>query len=193
MEDMSFLLCRVSLVVLLPLLPLGGWRDALSAPVGSLSIPGMLKLLMKNKFASAQRTVMEDFGFFVSLCCCCCSLQRKKRLLPHWGGPKGTPGSAVAAAKLEFLESGCVSNTCRPIRAQSSGTARCGCSTGRHSSLGGTNSSPAPPRCRFPRALGRGCFMSHGRMLVVLRSLPPIMEATRGAPSPGAVPGPSRL
>lgn len=66
MEDISFLLSRISLVVLLPLLPLGGWRDALSAPVGSLYIPGMLKLLMKNKFASAQRRLMEDFGLLVS-------------------------------------------------------------------------------------------------------------------------------
>lgn len=91
MEDMSFLLCRVSLVVLLPLLPLGGWRDALSAPVGSLSIPGMLKLLMKNKFASAQRTVMEDFGFFVSAAAAAAS--RGKRGSCHIGvarrGPQG--------------------------------------------------------------------------------------------------------
>lgn len=69
-EDVSFLLCRISLVVLLPLLPLGGWRDTLSA-VGSLYIPGMLKLLMKNNFAPAQRRVMEDFGLLVSVCCCC--------------------------------------------------------------------------------------------------------------------------
>lgn len=66
MEAMSFLLCRTSLVVLLPLLPLGGWRDASSASVGSLYIPGMLKLFMKNKFASAQRRGMEDFELLVS-------------------------------------------------------------------------------------------------------------------------------
>lgn len=114
MEDVSFLLGRISLLVPPLLLPLGGQRDALSGPVGSLYVPGMQKLLMKDGFASAPRRAMQDFGFLVSAA----ASRGEKRLLPPWGDPKG---SAVAAARLEFLERCCVSSQCHPRGAQSSG------------------------------------------------------------------------
>lgn len=68
MEDISFLLRRVSLLVFLLPLPLGGWRLAHSVPSGSLYIRGTLEFPMMSKFTSAQRKAIQRFGLPGSLC-----------------------------------------------------------------------------------------------------------------------------
>lgn len=151
MEDVSFLLGRVSLLVPPPLLPLGGQRDALSGPVGSLYVPGMQKLLTKNGFALAQRRAMQDFGLFVSA-----AASRGKRgschpgvaqrgqqwLLPGWNSWKDAacPASAIPGGH----KAAGAAHTGWHSSALSEGWAGPGITTGH----GHTGTVPA---------LGRGC------------------------------------
>lgn len=164
MEDVSFLLGRISLLVPPLLLPLGGQRDALSAPVGSLYVSRHAKTPHEGRICFSPEE--SNAGLWIS--CVCCSLQRGKRgschpgvtqrgqqwLLPGWNSWKDAacPASAIPGGhKAPAAHTGWHSS------APSEGWAYPGITTGH----GHTATVPALGRgCRVPWRDAGGAAMS---------------------------------
>lgn len=118
-EDIAFLLCRVSLVVLLPPRP-----SLLSQSPREAFIFKAAAVPRDEQTCSSPEESLG--GLWTSWVClpargCRCTGQRRRRLLRGRGGLTGPPGSAGAGGKLGFPESRCASDTAPPARAQSSG------------------------------------------------------------------------
>ena len=131
----------------------------------SLYIQGMLKFLMKNKFTSAQRKVVEGFGLLGSVCWPAAATAAAAAR-----GKRGSGNTGVAERDLQgqrWLGRSWTSRraAARPTHAtqpglKASALRALGCSTAEHSSLGGTSPSPTLPHRASPRPLGKGFGVS---------------------------------